>query len=217
MVIRKEPGASDPASPFDGGRKTTRHAFFANKVIANAVKHGAKAVLIINDPSTAFERPPRIVQNRIDQRSPKRKAQRLEDSCSPSCRPMPPSRIEKLPRSKRKSWVPRTLDPDRACRPIWKRPHKKVFWTIGGCGNRVETVRQESPLYRSPVISPTVMLRPQREVHLSQARATQINNATFQPASSSPSPESPRELSVDLKPAVAVTRNNVIGHLAWQG
>lgn len=51
IILRKEPGAADPASPF-GGTRNTRHAFFSTK-IANAISHGASAVVLVNDPSSA--------------------------------------------------------------------------------------------------------------------------------------------------------------------
>ena len=64
IILRKEPGASDPDSPFDGV-KNTRHAFFATKVV-NAIRHGASAVLIVNDPRSTREAV-QIVRNKIDQ------------------------------------------------------------------------------------------------------------------------------------------------------
>ncbi|MCO8120703.1 M28 family peptidase [Stieleria sp. TO1_6] len=64
MVLRKEPGSSDPDSPFDGV-KNTRHAYFATK-IANAIEHGAKAVLIVNDPASTRQTVEKE-QQRIDQ------------------------------------------------------------------------------------------------------------------------------------------------------
>ncbi len=47
VMLRKEPGASDPDSPFSG-TSNTRHAFFSTK-IENAIKHGASAVILVND------------------------------------------------------------------------------------------------------------------------------------------------------------------------
>ena len=47
IVLRKEPGMTDPDSPFDG-TQTTRYALFASK-IANAIEHGAAGMLIVND------------------------------------------------------------------------------------------------------------------------------------------------------------------------
>ncbi|TWU23074.1 Aminopeptidase YwaD precursor [Novipirellula galeiformis] len=49
-VLRKEPGMGDPASRFEG-TKTSSHAFFQTK-IENAIKHGAAAVILINDPGS---------------------------------------------------------------------------------------------------------------------------------------------------------------------
>lgn len=53
LVLRKEPGMADPDSPFDG-TETTRHAYFATKV-ENAIRHGAVAVLLVNDPASVAE------------------------------------------------------------------------------------------------------------------------------------------------------------------
>ncbi|TWU45129.1 Aminopeptidase YwaD precursor [Novipirellula aureliae] len=50
IVLRKEPGANDPESCFDGVNSTD-HAFFQTK-IKNAIRHGAVAVLLVNDPDS---------------------------------------------------------------------------------------------------------------------------------------------------------------------
>ena len=50
VLLRKEPQLGDPDSPFDG-TKNSRHAFFVTK-INNAIKQGAAAVLIVNDPAS---------------------------------------------------------------------------------------------------------------------------------------------------------------------
>ncbi|MFK8110827.1 MAG: M28 family peptidase [Rubripirellula sp.] len=63
IVLRKEPGASDPNSPFDG-TKNTRHAFFATK-IQNAIQHGAAAVILVNDRASVRKQV-QEVQNAID-------------------------------------------------------------------------------------------------------------------------------------------------------
>ena len=64
ILLRKEPGATDPNSPFDGIRNT-RHAYFATK-IANAIRHNAAAVMIVNDQGSINEAT-RIVRFRINQ------------------------------------------------------------------------------------------------------------------------------------------------------
>ncbi|WP_283430745.1 M28 family peptidase [Neorhodopirellula lusitana] len=61
MILRKEPGAGNPASPFDGV-KNTRHAFFATK-IATAIDAGAAAVIMVNDAESA-DRKVKDVQKR---------------------------------------------------------------------------------------------------------------------------------------------------------
>ncbi|QDT09917.1 M28 family peptidase [Planctomycetes bacterium K23_9] len=64
IVLRKEPRASDPRSPFDGVRNT-RHAYFTTK-IKNAVAHGAAAILFVNDPNSVDEAQ-RIIRYKIQQ------------------------------------------------------------------------------------------------------------------------------------------------------
>ena len=51
LIIRREPTPADKNSPF-AGENTTQYATFQHKVV-NALEHGAKAVLMVNDgPST---------------------------------------------------------------------------------------------------------------------------------------------------------------------
>ena len=47
ILLRKEPQQADPNSRFSG-QKSSKHAFFTSKV-ANAVAHGASAVIFVND------------------------------------------------------------------------------------------------------------------------------------------------------------------------
>ncbi|WP_144058847.1 M28 family peptidase [Rhodopirellula sp. SWK7] len=63
MMLRKEPGVSDPTSPFDG-IENSRHAYFDTKV-STAIDQGAAAVLIVNDPDS-IERMVRDVRERRD-------------------------------------------------------------------------------------------------------------------------------------------------------
>ena len=64
IILRKEPQATDPDSKFSG-TQNTRHAFFATK-IENAIKHGAVAVILVNDPGSVQEAI-KNVQQRISQ------------------------------------------------------------------------------------------------------------------------------------------------------
>ncbi len=50
IVLRKEPQLNDPESRFQGTRNT-QHAFFSTK-ISNAIKQGASAVILVNDPQS---------------------------------------------------------------------------------------------------------------------------------------------------------------------
>ena len=61
IVLRKEPGMTDPESPF-GGTETTRHAYFTTK-ITNAIEHGAQAVVFVNDPAS-IDAAVRLVEDR---------------------------------------------------------------------------------------------------------------------------------------------------------
>jgi Peptidase family M28/PDZ domain/PA domain len=63
IILRKEPGAANPSSPFEGTRNT-RHAFFATK-IENAIKHGAAGVVLVNDQSS-IEQQVQEVQSSIE-------------------------------------------------------------------------------------------------------------------------------------------------------
>ena len=53
IILRKEPQQNDANSKFAGTRNT-RHAFFATK-IDNAIKHGANAVILVNDPESVLQ------------------------------------------------------------------------------------------------------------------------------------------------------------------
>ena len=48
LVMRREPNADDPNSPFDG-TENTRHSYFSSKA-KNAKAHGAKGMLLYTDP-----------------------------------------------------------------------------------------------------------------------------------------------------------------------
>ena len=77
IILRKEPQTSDPESKFSG-TQNTRHAFFATK-IQNAIKHGAKAILLVNDPASVREAV-QAVRERIDQEKSRKEklAQQLQ-------------------------------------------------------------------------------------------------------------------------------------------
>jgi hypothetical protein len=55
IVLRKEPQANDPKSPFDG-TEPSQHALFTTKEI-NAAKHGAAAMILVNDASSEAASP----------------------------------------------------------------------------------------------------------------------------------------------------------------
>ncbi len=53
VVLRKEPRNSDPTSRFNG-KQTTSHAYFSTKV-ANAMRHGAAGLIVVNDRASVAE------------------------------------------------------------------------------------------------------------------------------------------------------------------
>ncbi|MCU0714964.1 MAG: M28 family peptidase [Pirellula sp.] len=55
VVLRKEPQADDPKSPFDG-TEPSQHALFTTKEI-NAAKHGAAALILVNDAKSDQDAP----------------------------------------------------------------------------------------------------------------------------------------------------------------
>lgn len=58
VVLRKEPQGNDPKSPFDG-TEPSQHALFTTKEI-NAAKHGAAAVILVNDATSDRDAPDSI-------------------------------------------------------------------------------------------------------------------------------------------------------------
>ncbi len=75
VMIRKEPGESDPNSPFNGTRNT-RHSFFTTK-IENAIKHGASAVMLVNDLAS-IERGVEQVRNKIEREQQSREQSEIQ-------------------------------------------------------------------------------------------------------------------------------------------
>lgn len=59
VVIRKEPQVNDPKSPFDG-TNPSQYALFTTKEM-NVAKHGAAALIIINDPGTETSTPGSLI------------------------------------------------------------------------------------------------------------------------------------------------------------
>lgn len=59
VVIRKEPQVNDPKSPFDGANPS-QYALFTTKEM-NVAKHGAAALIVINDPGTETSSPGALI------------------------------------------------------------------------------------------------------------------------------------------------------------
>ncbi len=85
IVLRKEPGMNDPRSRFSGTQNTP-HAYFATK-LENAIKHGAAAMIIVNDPTSVLA----DVQN---QRSKISQEQQRKKSIQERIEALPPEAIQ---------------------------------------------------------------------------------------------------------------------------
>ena len=199
MVLRKEPGFSDPSSPFNGVRNT-RHAFFATKVI-NAIDHGAAAVLIVNDVRSTREAA-QDVQAQID-REQQRK-ERLK------------AQIESLPPEAKKNRAA-AKEQIASAERLMKSQQAELRTARRG----IIGVRGAGPA--SPQTSKIPVASIARDIadRLLKANGTSLKEVeakideTYKPASQLIEGAS-ASVSVDISPAVAVS-DNVIGVLPGKG
>jgi hypothetical protein len=200
ILLRKEPGASDPDSPFDGV-KNTRHAWFATKVV-NAIEHGAVAVLIVNDPASTREAA-QEEQNRIDQeRSRKESLEKLLNDLPKEATKNRAAAAEKI------TGTVRLIQAMQADRSLAERG-------VLGVSDAGTKSRRSDKL---PVAS---IARDLADELLRSSGGTSLEEVekqidqTFRPASRSLGLAT-ATVSVDLKPAVAIS-DNVIGRLPGKG
>ena len=200
MMLRKEPGSSDPDSPFDGV-KNTRHAYFATK-IANAIEQGAAAVLMINDAKSTREAAQKE-QNRIDNEVRRRDA--LQEL------------LEKLPEAAAKN---RAAAEERivGVQNMIEGLQKDLESANRGVLGVSDAGPKSEETGKIPVAS---IARDVADEILSTIAGKSLEsieakiNSRFQPDSYSLEGAT-ADLSVDLKPAVAVS-DNVIGRLPGRG
>lgn len=200
MVLRKEPGAADPESPFDG-TKNTRHAYFATK-ISNAIKHGAAAVLIINDPRSTRDAE-QEVQNRIDQE------QRRKEGLQEVLAKLPEAAVKNRESTKEKIAGA-------------ERMIKAMADDLSEAGRGILGISDAGTKTKETGKIPVASIARDLADQLLQKHAGatleslegQINE-TYQPASRSLGSLT-ASIAVDLKPAVAVS-DNVIGRLPGKG
>ncbi|PAY19265.1 peptidase M28 [Rhodopirellula sp. SM50] len=200
MLLRKEPGASDPDSPFDGV-KNTRHAYFATKV-SNAIEHGAVAVLIVNDPDSTREAVQKV-QNRIDQEQ--RRTERLAEMLSN----LPQQAVKN-----RAATAEKIAGTDRMIAAMQSELASARRGILGITDAGTKSKQSKTiPVASIARDLADRMLRAGAGASL-EALETQINQ-TFRPASRALDSVTV-SLSVDLKPAIAVS-DNVIGRLPGKG
>ena len=200
LILRKEPGYSDPDSPFDGV-KNTRHAWFNTKV-TNAIAHGAAAVLIVNDPASAREESQKVL-NRIDQEQ-RRKAE-LEQTLAD----LPEQAVKN--RASVSERIQSTGQMIEAMQSELLAAGRGVL-AVGDAGTKTKQTD------RIPVASIARDLADRILAAAAGDTLTKLEeeiDRTFQPASRSLDAVT-ADVSVDLKPAVAIS-DNVIGRLPGKG
>lgn len=199
IVIRKEPGASDPNSPFNGVQNT-RHAFFATKVI-NAIGHGAAAVLIVNDPRSTRDAAQEVL-NRIDQEAERKR--RLEAQL----KTLPPEA-----KNNRAGAEKQIASAERLMKAS-KEELRTAERGIIGVGNAGPASPRTSKI---PVasIGRDVVDRLLKANGASLEELEKQIDSTYKPASQLIKGAT-ATVSVDIKPAVAVS-DNVIGVLPGKG
>ena len=200
ILIRKEPGASNPNSPFDGVRNT-RHAYFQTK-IANAVRHGAIAVLIVNDPASVRDSVLEV-QNRIDDEA--KRMQRLEQV------------LDELPDEAVKNRAA-TKDKIAGAARLIKAGEAELRSAQRGVLSIAQAGTESKQTGKIPVVSIARDIADQilkQSSDISLADIEKQIDSTFQPASRV-LPDITTTVSVDLKPAIAQS-DNVIGRLPGKG
>ncbi len=200
MVIRKEPGMNVPSSKFNGTRNTP-HAYFASK-IANAIKHGASAIIIINDPTSVLAG----VQNERSKifREQQRKAKIQKE-------------IEQLPaeaKNNRRTFARRINDIDNMIRSLQTDLNRaqKGLLEVGEAGRRIGN-RDSIPVATISRQLASSLLKSSTGKSLEELEQ-QIDKAT-KPASADLMGID-CTLKIELKPTNAAS-SNVIGTLAGKG
>lgn len=200
IILRKEPGAADPDSPFDGV-KNTRHAWFATKV-ANAIRHGAAGVLIINDPGSTREAALEE-QNRIEQE------ERRIEGLKKTLADLPEQAVKNRAAVAERIQNAQTMI--EAMRGDLVAAERGVL-AVGDAGTKTK---------QSDKIPVASLARDLADQVLQVADGTSLEvieneiDQTYRPASRSLDSVT-AELSVELKPAVAES-DNVIGRLPGKG
>ncbi|MEO1525643.1 MAG: M28 family peptidase [Planctomycetota bacterium] len=199
IVLRKEPGANDPDSPFNG-TENSRHAFFATKVI-NAISHGAAAVLIVNDPGSTRSAV-QEVQNRINREANrKQRLERMIQTLPPELKKNRAAAEEQI------AVAERLMDSEQDALRIAARG-------IIGVGNAGPASPQTSKLPVGSIARDVVDRLLKANGQSLKDLEAQIDE-TYQPASVVIS-NAKATVSVDMKPGVAVS-DNVIGVLPGKG
>ncbi len=200
IVIRKEPGVNDPNSPFNGTRNTP-HAFFATK-IENAVKHGAAALVIVNDPTSVLKG----VQN---ERSKIFREQQRKTAIQ--------KQIEQLPqeaKNNRRTFLRKIHDIDNMIRSLQTdlRRAQRGLLGVTEAGSRARSKESIPVLSLSRDVADRLL---QQSIGQSLQSLEEKIDGDNRPHSHLLSDVS-ADLSIELKPTVAAS-SNVIGTLAGRG
>ncbi|TWT80919.1 Aminopeptidase YwaD precursor [Planctomycetes bacterium CA13] len=208
IVLRKEPGINDPDSPFDG-RDTTQHAFFQSKV-ENAIRHGAAAVLMVNDP-TSIAASLTMAEDQLQRERVRREAM-LKQLAS-----LPAEAINI--RAQLRKRIEETASIREGLQKEWEQSKRGVLAVTEAGGSRF-TVKtgMEAQETSIPVVSiarDTIDLLLTRSIRRSLVEIENSIDETHRPQSVALENVS-LDLSVAIEPANAKTAN-VIGELPGRG
>jgi len=200
MILRKEPGAANPDSRF-AGKRNTRHAFFVTKV-DNAIKQGASAIVLVNDP-TSVEASKQAVLRRIKREQDRRR--RLEEQ------------LQSLPAEAvniRKKWTDQIALIDAMVEDLTRDQERAAEGVIGvaEAGQRPQGKDSIPVVSISRTIANRIL---QHSVGRSLEEIETRIDATEQP-NSFLIPKASAVLQVELKPTMADTAN-VVGVLSGRG
>ena len=200
IVLRKEPGMADPDSPFNGTRNT-RHAFFSTKV-ENAIKHGASAIIMVNDPESVTKSVERVTdQLSTEQETRQRTVEQMEA--------LPEEAV-----NNRKSLSDRIAQSDSMIQSLEKdlESARQGVIGVGEAGQRPERKDAVPVISASRVLIDAVI---QRALGKSLTEIEQEIGERYEPQSYAFG-DIRAVLQVELTPSVADT-SNVVGVISGKG
>ncbi len=204
VILRKEPGPDDAASPFEGKENTT-HAFFETKV-RRAVDAGAAGLLIVND-AASIERSLTRLDRQIDEEEQRLAGLRRDRDALP-----PEARNVRESLTRQEASITSVIDGRRGDRAA----AAEGVLAVGGAGREVFRGRDRRTIPVASIgrtLADEILRAGGVEADI-DALERQINR-TFQPADQ-PLTEVKITLSVDLK-TENESSDNVVASLPGRG